>query len=59
MPQESQSQQRSRSLTAKASPSRAASDAVHVRTDGNSFEETVSAVEAVVRRAISATGTRP
>jgi cytidylate kinase len=42
-----------------ASPSRAASDAVHVRTDGNSFEETVSAVEAVVRRAISATGTRP
>ena len=30
------------------SPSRAADDAVHVRTDGNSFEETVAAVLAVV-----------
>lgn len=31
------------------SPSRAADDAVHVRTDGNTFEETVAAVLAVVR----------
>jgi cytidylate kinase len=30
------------------SPSRAADDAVHVRTDGNTFEETVAAVLAVV-----------
>jgi len=33
------------------SPSRAAADAVHVRTDGNTFEETVAAVLAVVRGA--------
>lgn len=33
------------------SPSRAADDAVHVRTDGNTFEETVIAVLAVARRA--------
>jgi cytidylate kinase len=30
------------------SPSRAADDAIHVRTDGNTFEETVAAVLAVV-----------
>jgi cytidylate kinase len=34
------------------SPSRAADDAVHVRTDGNSFEKTVAAVLAVVRAAL-------
>lgn len=33
------------------SPSRAADDAVHVRTDGNTFEETVAAVLAVARGA--------
>jgi cytidylate kinase len=33
------------------SPSRAADDAVHVRTDGNTFGETVAAVLAVVRGA--------
>lgn len=33
------------------SPSRAAEDAVHVRTDGNTFEETVAAVLAVAREA--------
>jgi cytidylate kinase len=33
------------------SPSRAADDAVHVRTDGNTFEATVAAVLAVVRAA--------
>ena len=33
------------------SPSRPADDAVHVRTDGNTFEETVAAVLAVVRAA--------
>jgi cytidylate kinase len=34
------------------SPARAAEDAVHVRTDGNTFEETVAAVLAVVRGTI-------
>jgi cytidylate kinase len=38
------------------SPARAADDAVHVRTDGNSFETTVAAVLAVVRSAIAAHG---
>ncbi len=38
---------RSRTL----SPARAADDAVHVRTDGNSFEDTIAAVLDVVRRA--------
>ncbi len=33
------------------SPARAADDAVHVRTDGNTFEETIAAVLEVVRRA--------
>jgi cytidylate kinase len=33
------------------SPARAAEDAVHVRTDGNTFEQTVDAVLAVVRAA--------
>ncbi len=37
-----------------ASPARAAGDAVHVRTDGNSFEATVAAVLAVVRAAVRA-----
>jgi cytidylate kinase len=32
------------------SPSRAADDAVHVHTDGNTFEETIAAVLEVVRR---------
>jgi cytidylate kinase len=41
------------------SPSRAADDAVHVRTDGNAFEETVSAVLAVVRAAGGAPKGRP
>jgi len=36
------------------SPARAADDAVHVRTDGNSFEATVAAVLAVVRAAAPA-----
>jgi len=36
------------------SPARAADDAVHVRTDGNSFETTVAAVLAVVRSAMAA-----
>jgi cytidylate kinase len=35
----------------EVSPARAADDAVHVRTDGNTFEETVAAVLAVVREA--------
>jgi cytidylate kinase len=38
------------------SPARAADDAVHVRTDGNSFEGTVAAVLAVVRAAAPAPG---
>jgi cytidylate kinase len=38
------------------SPARAADDAVHVRTDGNSFETTVAAVLAVVRSAMAAHG---
>jgi len=38
------------------SPARAADDAVHVRTDGNSFEATVAAVLAVVRAAAAAPG---
>jgi len=38
------------------SPSRAADDAVHVRTDGNSFETTVAAVLAVVRAAAAQHG---
>jgi cytidylate kinase len=38
------------------SPARAADDAVHVRTDGNSFEATVAAVLAVVRAAAPAPG---
>ncbi len=42
-----------------ASPSRAATDAVHVRTDGNTFEETVAAVESVVRHAIPSTEVLP
>jgi cytidylate kinase len=41
------------------SPARAADDAVHVRTDGNSFETTVTAVLAVVRAAVAATGGLP
>lgn len=41
------------------SPSRAADDAVHVRTDGNAFEETVAAVLAVVRAAGRAPRGRP
>ncbi len=41
------------------SPSRAADDAVHVRTDGNSFETTVAAVLAVVRSAMAAHGGPP
>ncbi len=36
------------------SPARAAEDAIHVRTDGSTFEETVAAVLGVVRSAISA-----
>jgi cytidylate kinase len=36
------------------SPARAAGDAVHVRTDGNTFEETVAAVLAVVAGTASA-----
>jgi cytidylate kinase len=35
------------------SPARAADDAVHVRTDGNTFDETVAAVLAVVRAALA------
>jgi CMP/dCMP kinase len=37
------------------SPARAADDAVHVRTDGNSFEDTIAAVLDVVRRATGGT----
>ncbi len=37
------------------SPARAADDAVHVRTDGNSFEATVAAVLAVVQAALDPT----
>jgi cytidylate kinase len=40
------------------SPARAAQDAIHVRTDGKTFDETVAAVLAVVRAAIAAPGTR-
>jgi len=39
-----------------ASPARAADDAIHVRTDGSSFETTVAAVLAVVRAAVAAQG---
>jgi cytidylate kinase len=39
-----------------ASPARAADDAIHVRTDGSSFETTVAAVLAVVRAAEAAQG---
>ncbi|MFH1475201.1 MAG: (d)CMP kinase [Chloroflexota bacterium] len=42
-----------------ASPARAADDAVHVRTDGNSFEATVAAVLAVVRAALQANEAPP
>jgi cytidylate kinase len=35
------------------SPARAAEDAIHVDTDGNSFEETVAAILAVVDRSLS------
>lgn len=38
------------------SPARAADDAIHVRTDGNSFEATVAAVLAVVRAALPTHG---
>jgi cytidylate kinase len=40
------------------SPARAAEDAVHVRTDGNTFAETVSAVLAVVRPSLAARAPR-
>ncbi len=40
------------------SPARAADDAVHVRTDGNTFEETVAAVLQVVRAAIAGSEVR-
>jgi cytidylate kinase len=40
------------------SPSRPAADASHVRTDGNSFEETVAAVLAVVRGAAASEAIR-
>jgi cytidylate kinase len=32
-------------------PLRPAPDAVHIRTDGNTFEQTVAAVVAAIRRA--------
>ena len=44
--------------TRALSPARAAADAIHVRTDGNTFDETVAAVLAVVRAAVAAADAR-